>query len=253
MPVRILEGHAALKVADALAIADIHIGGEKEFDKAGIRMPEYIERMGEEIEKLMQASKAERLVILGDLKHSITWAGKRESESMTRLLRNLSEVVKIDIVPGNHDGDIRKILGPRKNIRFHPAQGFGYKDVYFMHGHAWPHRSFLECGYAILGHNHPVLEIRDSLGKRWVEKIWIAADMDRPAAEKIYGKQKMLPKIIFMPAFSDLAGGKPVNKNEGFLGPIAKLTDIENAQMYLLDGTYVGILGETGLSFLRDA
>ncbi len=253
MRIRILEGHAALKVDDALAIADIHIGSEREFDKAGIRMPDYIEKMEEDIGKLVQASKAKRLIILGDLKHSIAWAGKRESESITRLLRNLSERVGIDIIPGNHDGDIRKIFGLRKNIRFHPAKGFGYKDAYFMHGHAWPHRSFLKCGYAILGHNHPVLEIRDSLGKRWAEKIWITADMDRPAAEKIYGRQKMLPKIIFMPAFSNLAGGKPVNKNEGFLGPIAKLTDIENAQMYLLDGTYAGILGDAGPSFLRGA
>jgi len=44
---------------------------------------------------------------------------------------------------------------------------------------------------------------------------------------------------LVMPAFNPLCGGIAVNK-EGIMGPIGKIMDIKNAQVYLLDGSSLG-------------
>ena len=42
-----------------------------------------------------------------------------------------------------------------------------------------------------------------------------------------------------MPAFNPICGGIAVN-NDKIIGPVAKMTDIDSAEIYLLDGSYLG-------------
>ena len=57
-------------------------------------------------------------------------------------------------------------------------------------------------------------------------------------------RYSVLPeKFIVIPAFNRMLGGSPVNvEKEDLLGPLlnSKLTDIDNAQIYLLDGVNLG-------------
>ncbi|MBI2674877.1 MAG: metallophosphoesterase [Candidatus Aenigmarchaeota archaeon] len=244
MDVRILHGQPALRLGDAVVIADLHIGCEKDFVQAGISMPDNISVIEESLKHLVKISRAGRLIILGDLKHSIAWPEEQEKTSILQLLQNLSRDIIIDIVPGNHDGDIRTMLKEAGNIRFHPMKGFIYQSSYLLHGHAWPRRSFLNSEHIILGHNHPLLELKDSLGKRWLERIWVFADLDQNKIEKLYGRQKRLPKVIIMPAFNGLVGGKAINLEKNLLGPVTRLVNMEKSHIYSLDGTYIGILQE---------
>jgi len=57
-----------------------------------------------------------------------------------------------------------------------------------------------------------------------------------------------------MPSFNDFLGGRPLNrkrrmedtKTERIIGPIlrSEAVDMENAETYLLDGTYLGTLSQ---------
>ena len=42
-----------------------------------------------------------------------------------------------------------------------------------------------------------------------------------------------------MPAFNPLCGGSSVN-HDGIVGPLGKMIDIENSQIYLIDGASLG-------------
>ena len=53
------------------------------------------------------------------------------------------------------------------------------------------------------------------------------------------------PEIIIMPSFNKLCG-KPVNEKK-FLGPITKLLDIKNLSAYLLNGMFLGKIGDLKL------
>jgi metallophosphoesterase superfamily enzyme len=56
-----------------------------------------------------------------------------------------------------------------------------------------------------------------------------------------------LQEIIILPAFSDLAGNLLLNKElpSDFL--FEKVIDINNSEVYLLDGSYLGKLSELSI------
>jgi len=147
---------------------------------------------------------------------------------------------------GNHDSEIPALA---ENIKIHDTDGFMLGDVYMAHGHAWPKKEFLSCKYLIVSHTHPLIEIRDKLGYRFVERVWIEANFDDKKLEKRYKQKTKSPKIILMPAFNWLSGGVAINSSkdsrrlrEPFLGPITKLIDKKQTEVFLLDGTYLGAL-----------
>jgi len=60
--------------------------------------------------------------------------------------------------------------------------------------------------------------------------------------------------LIIMPSFNDFLGGQAINmynlerqkKFKGFIGPVLRSgsIDFENAEIYLLDGTFLGSLSQ---------
>ncbi|MEM2876284.1 MAG: phosphoesterase, partial [Candidatus Bathyarchaeia archaeon] len=56
------------------------------------------------------------------------------------------------------------------------------------------------------------------------------------------------PSLIILPSFNEVLGGIPINlgreseESNNFIGPILRSNhvDIENAEAYLLDGTFLG-------------
>jgi metallophosphoesterase superfamily enzyme len=54
------------------------------------------------------------------------------------------------------------------------------------------------------------------------------------------------PEVFIMPAFNELCGGVPFNEStkEDLLGPVfsSGAIELENAEVYLLDGTRLGLL-----------
>jgi metallophosphoesterase superfamily enzyme len=60
------------------------------------------------------------------------------------------------------------------------------------------------------------------------------------------------PNLIFMPSFNDILGGRTINRQlrsdrvaKSYIGPIIKsgAVQLEEGEVYLLDGSYLGKLG----------
>ena len=57
-----------------------------------------------------------------------------------------------------------------------------------------------------------------------------------------------------MPSFNDFLGGRPINEtrprkeigSEALIGPVlrSEAVDVDNSELYLLDGTYLGTLNQ---------
>ena len=55
--------------------------------------------------------------------------------------------------------------------------------------------------------------------------------------------------VIVVPAFDDSTRGASMNRSEP-LGPFLKnMVDLEDAEVYLLDGSYLGVLGDLKIKF----
>lgn len=238
-----LTSEPAVLVNKTLVIADLHIGIEHEFYRDGINVPSQTEKMAKSIEKLLKQTGAERLVIIGDVKHKVPGISWQEEREIPQFLKRLSKIVKVEVVPGNHDGNLKR-LAP--GVKIHPSPGVALKNIYLNHGHTWPKPSFLKTDYILIGHSHPGFEFKCSLGYRWLEPVWVRAKLDKSRLAKKYRNVRKAPELIVMPAFNPFVGGVAVNRfvEEGLLGPIIKCAELKGSRIYLLDGTFLGELGK---------
>ncbi len=204
-------GKPAAVIKDTLVIADLHLGLEFELQRKGFNIPSQFKPFSREISELSQ--ECERIIILGDLKHTITGFSWPERVYLPEFIRSLNK--EVILVKGNHDGDIEEYL----NIHLVPSSGFEFEDYWLFHGHARP-RELRD--HMIMAHVHPVLRIKDSLGGIITEKVWVKA--------KYEGK-----KLLIMPAFNPLITGADVHEIEGLKG-----LDLRNARIYSLEGEYLG-------------
>lgn len=258
-------------VKKTLVIADPHLGWEMALQEKGIHVPSQTPRIMEKLKMLLLEHKPEALVILGDVKSTVTTAKLGEWHDIPEFFSELRNYVSdIAIVRGNHDANLEPLLP--EDVRLLPATGSIIGDVGLFHGHKWPSPKLLGCTSIIMGHLHPVVVFRDPAGFKITRQVWMKASCNTeelartllqkqgvkiegtPEAtlRKFYNVKARAKQLFIMPSFNDFLGGRPVNEtrigkvlgSEALIGPVLRsnAVDVDNAELYLLDGTYLGTL-----------
>lgn len=236
-PLLLVEGELRVLVA-----ADLHLGLEHELWLGGVSIPSQTERILERLMKQLSEIKPDRLLLLGDVKHNVPRTSWQERREVPEFLRALAEVVKVEIVPGNHDTGLADMVP--LGVRVRPSTGFVLDGVGYFHGHTWPDPQIFGSDVLVAAHLHPVVRLKDPLGCSSTQRVWARAPLLPEAAKKQYGFSSPAQMII-APAFNDLCGGLPLNEPENETrGPVLSLADLERARLYLLDGTDLGELRE---------
>lgn len=228
----------------SLVVADFHIGLEYELLSEGIRIPNQAKRFGREIDELVEKSGAERLIILGDIKHKLLKITKGEEISVLKFLNSVTEKVEVFITLGNHDTGLEKILSSKIHVA--SSRGFRIDKFGFFHGHAWPSPEVMKAKCLFMGHIHPSIFLTDEQGKTQVKKVFVIAGLNKNVLKKIYGKIRRV-KLVILPAYNNFLGGSILNKreiNKKYKSPLWKecIISEENSELYLLNGTYLGNL-----------
>jgi putative SbcD/Mre11-related phosphoesterase len=248
-PVLIAQG--TLRV---MVVCDIHLGIESDIQHSGIVIPSQSDKVLKRILHFIDTIRPERVVLLGDVKHNIPWISWQERKEVPWFLENIASRVPVDIVPGNHDGDMEhliKLIPGNLEISLKPVKGYILDGVGYFHGHTWPAPRLLSCKNIVMAHNHPTIRFTDALGHSSSEPAWIRTKMNFKILKDHYqlNKQDMQwsdPDVIIMPAFCALCGGIAFNesKHDHLLGPVfsSGSIDPDKAEIYLLDGTRLGKL-----------
>ncbi len=254
-----LVNEPALTIDRTLVLADLHIGIEYELSLSGINIPSQIDRRIARALHLLDIADAKRVVLLGDIKHTISKISKLEREDVPHFLTSLAERVDVDVVPGNHDAGLEYLI-PRDTpftVELSPSKGCRISNVGLMHGHAWPSTELLSCQYVVMGHNHPAVRLADQLGFASTKPAWIRTSFIEHVFKKKYVDVESWanPVVIIMPAFNELAGGVAFNEAsyDTLVGPLfaSRAIELEQAQAYLLDGTYLGTIEQLTLLNVR--
>ena len=237
-----------------LVVADIHLGIEWDLGNSGIVVPSQSAQGLARIMDYIDTATPDRVVLLGDVKHNVPRISWQEREEVPHFLESIARKVPVDIVHGNHDGDMEYLLRQipaELEVTLQPARGFVLDGVGYFHGHTWPDPMLLACRHIVMAHNHPSIRFTDSLGSSSAEPAWIRTRLHRTPLEMHYrltGDDLPWsdPEVIIMPAFCQLCGGVAFNESmhDDLLGPVfaAEAIDLDGAQAYLLDGTRVGKL-----------
>jgi hypothetical protein len=248
-------GVPALVVADAkervLVVADLHLGIESELAKKGVSLPSQIPKVKKRLAGLIERQKPDRLIFLGDVKHNVPIASWQEWRELPGFFEELTKLVRVEIIRGNHDGGLEGMV-PR-GIKIHGARGIVLgkrKRVGLMHGHTWPSPELLDTKLLVVAHNHPAVEFRDELGGRTIAPVWLRCKLDASKFPKKLqrGTRGNLPELLVMPAFGELIGGAAVNRTipKELIGPMFKAgaVQLDQAEAYLLDGTFLGTVAD---------
>ena len=248
---KVVPGEAALVLRDAeestILISDLHLGLEKEMAAKGFRIPPYSVKIMDRINQTAERYSAKRIVVLGDVKHSIGKVEDIDWNVLPWFFDTLLDVfASVEVVPGNHDGAIKTLLPAR--VRLHPSAGvvIGTEEkVGVTHGHSWPSEEVINSGRMVIGHSHFRYEMRDRFGSRTKEAVWLFAPYDMALLSHKAGikpAQTGRGQLIVMPPFNNLVGGQAINSKHGFdFGPVLSsgAVQVEEADIFLLDGTRV--------------
>jgi hypothetical protein len=252
-----------------LVVADLHIGWEVRLAEQGIYVPSQTPKIQQKMLQLIRLHKPTSLLFLGDVKHGIAKVEMEEWRDIPDFFETLSEKVQdIQIIPGNHDGNLEPLLP--QTVKILPPTGIALGNTGLFHGHTWPAPNLLNCSTLITAHVHPTVAFRDPLGFRITRQVWVKApcdstklaksmlkhlrikvDKDPTLSLQEHFKVKLRTSQLFiMPSFNDFLGGQTINRkslgksgrSRAFIGPIlrSKSVNIDNAEVHLLDGTFLG-------------
>ncbi|MEM4701228.1 MAG: metallophosphoesterase, partial [Candidatus Bathyarchaeia archaeon] len=139
------------KKARTLVIVDLHIGWEIALSEKGIHVPTQALRLLEKLKTLIKTYKPDKLLILGDVKHTVATAELGEWQDVPDFFNELRRhTSQIQIIRGNHDGNLEPLLP--EGIKILPSSGAVIDDAGFFHGHRWPSPSLLGCKTLVMGH-----------------------------------------------------------------------------------------------------
>jgi len=221
-----------------LCVADLHIGYELELREGGFNIPPQIDNILQDITGI---DEGDHLLILGDLKHTVTGARRRERFELAHFFRSLRErFSSISVVMGNHDGGLDRDL-PDGIVAIRPT-GVRIGTIGLAHGHCWPSEDVVKAKTLLWGHLHPSLRMTDRLGGSVNIKCWLRGGT---SPEKLGRRYKCIDvrESIVIPAFNRLLVGSPVNENaKPDLSPLTRsgYIDISEQEAYTLEGVRLG-------------
>jgi putative SbcD/Mre11-related phosphoesterase len=250
-----------------LVVADLHIGWERLLSQRGVHVPSQTPKLKNVLLKVIKAAKPTQVTFLGDIKDAITKVALEEWKDIPEFFETIQkQVPDLQVVLGNHDGNLEPLL-PEK-VKIVPASGTSFGDVGLFHGHAWPAPELLECRSLITGHVHPTVAIRDPMGLRMTRQVLLKAPCDGAQLEKTLRKylgtksidlleeqneaKVKVSQLFIMPSFNQFLGGRPVNEKrkgkraDAYIGPILRsgCVNMDEAEVYLLDGTFLGTVNQ---------
>ncbi|MCJ7478809.1 MAG: metallophosphoesterase [Candidatus Nanohaloarchaeota archaeon QJJ-7] len=199
--------------ADAAVVSDLHLGLESLMAEGGVFMPKFqLKEMKEDLEELLEQTGAEKLIVLGDVKHEFSETSKGEKEEVQELLDFLSDrVEEVLLVKGNHDNYLIYAVEDYDHVELEDR--FVLEDALYIHGHELVEDlETFDASYVVIGHEHPALALKDEVGVK--EKL--------PAF--LYGEMDDGRELLVLPAFSKLADGSQVNQvsEEELMSPFLK-------------------------------
>ena len=256
-----------------LVVADLHIGWEVKLAEQGIHIPSQTPKILEKTIQLIENCKPTGIIFLGDIKHAIAKVEMEEWRDIPDFFEAIvKKVSDVQVIPGNHDGNLEPLLP--ETVKILASSGIAFGNVGFFHGHTWPAPELLKCRDLVTGHVHPTVAFRDTIGFRITRQVWVKAKCDgqhlaksllknlkiKPAKNPIESLQKHFKirfkalNLFIMPSFNDFLGGSPINeknlgkaqKSSAFIGPIlrSKSVNIDESEVYMLDGTFLGTVNQ---------
>jgi putative SbcD/Mre11-related phosphoesterase len=240
-PVLLIDGESNQRHRKFIVAADLHIGSETFGNTNDVTLSSKVrtENISNRFQKLIELTNADGIILLGDLKSSISRITQLEMDIIPVTLASISQYAEIFLIPGNHDSYI-KYLTP-DNVNLISSGGMVLGDILLIHGHTMPSSLRSSVSKIIMGHIHPVFLRPNNIVNG--QRIWIHMKVRKQA---IFSDGVGHLEIIIMPSFQE-SHTAPLRYNlwkamPPIIGRIIKCRAIDEMQLLTLDGAIVADL-----------
>jgi putative SbcD/Mre11-related phosphoesterase len=157
--IRLLPGGAAFLTEErTLVVSDLHLGCEAALEYEGLSIPRVqTKRIGQYLDAVIREVRPSRVIVAGDLKHNFSRNLVQEWQDVERFVEGLNDKAAIEVVKGNHDNYLGLIL---REFGIPFGKETSVSGMRILHGHSGQ----LDGRPTIMGHIHPSLRLKDSVG-----------------------------------------------------------------------------------------
>jgi len=235
---KIIPGYPALMIEGdkkSLVITDLHLGFENALSLNNVFLGKNktVTEITKEIELIIDKTKPDSLILLGDVKSGINSITKTEWETVPVFFENITKLIDIILVPGNHDANIEKLIP--NEITLAGSKGIIIDDILLTHGHTMPTENFSQINTIVMGHIHPVFFEKESLING--ERVWVSIICDK---QKMFHSKSGELELIILPSFNRYFYATQKKFYKKSISPIIEKMDVMQAKILRLDGTIIG-------------
>lgn len=258
-----------------LIVSDLHLGFEVEWFGKGLRVydPNWSIEIIKTLRKEILEIKPTHLLICGDLEHYYRIKNKKKGkktiiEIPPEMSNSILQQIKSDIlsvkdmetiiITGEHDISLYQKLKNECQIHQSSGRGLFNNQLGVFHGDTYPFKDIVFSSDIVLGHVHPVIEIRDELQIKHQFPVFVKLDLLR---EDIFALFNFpfefeevgmidLTSIKILPAYNPYLPGYLLNKIDGgtklhkYFPAIRKILRHPDVQVQLTDGVDLGLLSD---------
>ena len=222
-----------------LIVADLHFGIEADLAAHGLYFKSHSTERLDRLMRTVDETDPDRLILLGDVKHSIPSLTRQEWAEIPGILDTIRRRIPILVFPGNHDIGIERFL---REGELQPKEGAIIDSVAYFHGHTYPAPD-LGSHLIVTGHHHPQVSLHDEVGCSLQAPAYLRAGIDAKALGLKNDEGISSPaRALLVPAFNEIAGYDIVKIARDPFSPISRCMKQDDAEIILADGTYIGPL-----------
>jgi len=235
---KIIPGYPALMIEGdkkSLVITDLHLGFENTLSSNNVFLGKNktVTEITKEIELIINKTKADSLILLGDVKSGINSITNVEWETVPVFFECITKLIDTILVPGNHDANIEKLIP--NEITLAGSKGIIIDDILLTHGHTMPTENFSQVNTIVMGHIHPVFFEKESLING--ERVWVSIICDK---QKIFHSKSGELELIILPSFNRYFYATQKKFYKKSISPIIEKMNVIQAKIVTLDGTIIG-------------
>ncbi len=206
---------AHIRSLGLLVVADLHLGYEGAMANSGAFLPKVnLSRIMKTLESALRQTRAKRVMVVGDIKNTFSDVITDEFNELYDLVEFAKRCgVELALVKSKHDNFIERYAG-RWELKVYRDQA-DIGGYLFFHGDSKP-KVGTGTRALIMGHEHPVIGITGSSGKRERLRCFL------------YGTLGRRPLLV-MPAAGYFSSGTEVNSvlRSRLLSPVLRNADVD--------------------------
>ena len=230
-PALILEGESR-----NLIVTDLHIGFEANLFSKDIFVGKNttINETISEVCKIIDVTKPDSLILLGDVKSSIKSISKNEMDEVPLFFEKVGKKVEIVLIPGNHDSNIQRLVP--EGVTLVSSTGLVIENTLLTHGHTMPSDNFAHVEKIIMGHVHPVFFYEGSVLNG--QRVWISIKTKK---HKIFSSRSGEIEVTVVPSFNKYFYVTRKRQYKKSISPIIKkIKENSSARIVTLNGAVIG-------------